>query len=101
VPLDPSRARRRYPGANQGSMVIALKIDLFLPASQFKAEMDAYVRTVRGLDAISPGESSYLPGGVEAAREQAFRADGIPIGADHRERLESVAAEFGVPVPWD
>jgi LDH2 family malate/lactate/ureidoglycolate dehydrogenase len=101
VPLDPSQARRSYPGANQGSMVIALKIDLFLPADEFKAEMDAYVRSVRQLEAFTPGESSYLPGGVEAERERAFGAHGIPVGTDHRQRLESVAREFGLTVPWD
>ncbi len=100
VPLDPARADRAYPGANQGSMVIALRIDLFLPAEQFKAEMDAYVRTVRGLESFTPGESSYLPGGVEAMRERAFRADGIPLGEEHRAALQSVAAEFGVSTPW-
>jgi LDH2 family malate/lactate/ureidoglycolate dehydrogenase len=82
-------------------MVIALKIDLFLPADAFKAEMDAYVRSVRQLEAFTPGESSYLPGGVEAERERAFAAGGIPVGTDHRQRLESVATEFGLTVPWD
>lgn len=100
VPLDPAEAERNFPGANQGSMVIALKIDLFLPAAQFKAEMDAYVRAVRALEAFTHGEQSYLPGGIEAQREQSFRMDGIPVGEEHRERLEGVAAEFGIPVPW-
>ena len=100
VPLDPDRAGRSFSGANQGSMVIALKIDLFLPAEQFKAEMDAYVRAVRGLTPLAPGQSSYLPGGIEADRERSFRADGIPVGEEHRAQLEAVAAEFGVTVPW-
>ncbi len=100
VPLESGRADRRYLGATQGSMVIALKIDLFLPPEQFKAEMDAYVRSVRALDAFSPGQHSYLPGGIEAARDQAFRADGIPIGETHQGLLQTVAAEFGVEVPW-
>ncbi len=100
VPLDPTRADRSFAGANQGSMVIALKIDLFLPAAQFKAEMDAYVRAVRALEAFTPGQQSFLPGGIEAQREQSFGSEGIPLGDEHRERLEGVAAEFGVAVPW-
>jgi LDH2 family malate/lactate/ureidoglycolate dehydrogenase len=100
VPLDPARARRTWSGANQGSMVVALKIDLFLPPAQFKAEMDAYVRAVRSLRALTPGQSSYLPGGIEAAREQAFRTEGIPLGEEHRALLQRAAEGLGVPVPW-
>jgi L-2-hydroxycarboxylate dehydrogenase (NAD+) len=100
VPLESDRAERRYTGANQGSMVIALRIDLFLPADQFKAEMDAYVRAVSRLESFAPGQCSYLPGGIEAERARSFRVDGIPLGEAHRVRLESVAAEFGIEVPW-
>lgn len=100
VPLDPARARRTWSGANQGSMVIALRIDLFLPPAQFKAEMDAYVRAVGALEPFVPGQPTYLPGGVEAARAREARAEGVPVGDEHRALLERAAAEFGVPVPW-
>ena len=100
VPLDAVRARRRWGGANQGSMVVALKIELFLPPAQFKAEMDAYVRAVRSLQPLAAGQSSYLPGGIEAARERAFRADGIPLGQEHRALLRRAAEGLGVAVPW-
>ena len=100
VPLDPARARPSWPGANQGSMVIALKIDLFLPADQFKAEMDAYVRAVRDLVSITPGQPAYLPGGVEAERERSSRTHGIPLGDEHRSLLAEAAAELGVDLPW-
>ncbi len=100
IPLDPAGARRRWPAANQGSMVVALRIELFLPPAEFKAEMDAYVRAVRSLEAFTPGQPSYLPGGVEAAREQAFRADGIPVGVEHQALLGAAARELGVAVPW-
>jgi LDH2 family malate/lactate/ureidoglycolate dehydrogenase len=100
VPLQTERADRSYPGANQGSMVIALRIDLFLPVEQFKAEMDAYVRAVRELQPLVPGERSHLPGGVEAEREQEFRAAGIPVGEEHQDALGTAAARLGVEVPW-
>jgi LDH2 family malate/lactate/ureidoglycolate dehydrogenase len=100
VPLDATRARRVWAGANQGSIVIALRIDLFLPPAQFKAEMDAYVRAVRSLDALTRGQRSYLPGGIEAEREREFRTHGIPLGAEHQARLEAAAADFDVRVPW-
>jgi LDH2 family malate/lactate/ureidoglycolate dehydrogenase len=100
VPLDPSRAVRRWPGANQGSMVVAMRIDLFTDPAAFKAEMDAYARAVRELTPIPGSSGSYLPGGPEAAKEAAYRVEGIPVGAEHQQLLDDVAAEFAVTVPW-
>ena len=100
VPLDPARATRTYRGANQGSLVMAFRIDLFLDAPQFKHEMDEYVRAVKKLQPLAGFAESFLPGGVEAARAQAYRAQGIPVGLEHRQRLEQVAQELGLHVPW-
>lgn len=100
VPLDPARADRVWSGANQGSLVITFRIDLFADPADFKAQMDDYVRTVRELRPIDPAHESFLPGGLEALRERTWSAEGIPIGATHRAELESVAREFGVTTPW-
>lgn len=100
VPVDAARAQRTFTGANQGSMVIAFKVSLFTPPEQFKAEMDRYVRAVRELKPFDSSPQSYLPGGIEAERERAYRRDGIPVGPEHRETLEALTAEFGLEVPW-
>ena len=100
VPLDADRARRRWSGANQGSMVIAMRIDLFADPAEFTAEMDAYARAVAALTPIPGATTSSLPGGPEAAKEAAYAVDGIPVGPEHQRELEQAAAEFGVPVPW-
>jgi LDH2 family malate/lactate/ureidoglycolate dehydrogenase len=100
VPIDQSRADRRWPGANQGSMVVAMRIDLFIDPATFKSEMDEYARTVRTLTPVPGASGSYLPGGPEAAKEAAYRAEGVPIGEEHRRLLEDVAIEFAVTVPW-
>ncbi len=100
VPLDPARAARTFPGATQGSLVMAFKISLFMPPEQFKAEMDLYVRAVRELKPFDGSGRSYLPGGPEAERERAYRREGVPVGAEHRGVLEALAAEFGLGVPW-
>lgn len=100
VPLEPDRARRRWTGANQGSMVIALRIDLFADPAQFTAEMDAYARTVRRLVPTPGATGSFLPGGPEAEREQDQRAYGIEVGRDHQRLLEQAAADCGLSVPW-
>ena len=101
VPIDPTRATRTYPGANQGSLVFAFHISLFMPPEQFKREMDEYVRRVRSLQPLEGFDQAYLPGGVEAARERAYRQEGIPVGQDHQERLQALADELGLDVPWE
>lgn len=100
VPLDPARATREYPGANQGSLVITLEISLFMQPDQFKREMDAYVRAVRALQPLSGFDRAFLPGGVEAERERQYRETGIPVGAEHQLALETAAGELGVVPPW-
>jgi len=100
VPIDPVRARHRYVGANQGSWVMAFRIDLFMPPAQFKAEMDEYVRRVTALQPLHGFDRAYLPGGIEAARERAYREEGIPLGREHQKRLQELAAELGLTPPW-
>lgn len=100
VPVDASRAQRAFPGANQGSMVVALQISLFMEPEQFKREMDAYVRAVEDLAPFAGAGRSYLPGGIEAERERTYRREGIPVGTEHRETLEALADELGLEVPW-
>lgn len=100
VPVDPARAQRAWEGANQGSLVMAFRIDLFMEPQQFKAEMDEYVRAVRALQPLPGFDESFLPGGVEAMRARTYREQGIPLGPQHQQRLEEVAQELGLPVPW-
>lgn len=100
VPLDPARAKRTWAGANQGSLVMAFRIDLFMEPQQFKHEMDEYVRAVRKLQPLAGFDESFLPGGVEAMRARTYREQGIPVGPQHKKRLEEVAQELGLQVPW-
>jgi L-2-hydroxycarboxylate dehydrogenase (NAD+) len=100
VPLDTERAQRTFAGANQGSLVMAFRIDLFLDPQQFKAEMDAYVRRVKTLQPLAGFRESFLPGGVEAVRARKFRTEGIPVGPEHQARLEQIAQELGMQPPW-
>jgi LDH2 family malate/lactate/ureidoglycolate dehydrogenase len=62
--------------------------------------MDEYVRAVRELTPLQGFKASYMAGGVEAEQEALFKAEGVPVGADHRQRLEEVAQQIGIEVPW-
>jgi len=98
--IEKERSPWKYEGANQGAFVIALRIDLFTDPDRFKNEMDVYVKKVRDLKPLVGFEESLLPGAIEARREAAYRADGIPVGKRHQDRLEELAGELGIEVPW-
>lgn len=100
VPVDTNRSTRTYAGANQGSLVMAFRIDLFMDPKQFKYEMDEYVRMIKKLKPLPGFEESLLPGGIEAVRRRKFSVEGIPVSATHQQRLEEVAQELGMQVPW-
>jgi L-2-hydroxycarboxylate dehydrogenase (NAD+) len=98
--IDPDPPRWHWPGANQGSLVIAFRIDLFAEPAVFKREMDVYVRRVRELRPLDGFDRSLMPGGLEAARERESLADGVRVGPEHRQRLEDLARELALSVPW-
>ena len=100
LPMDVSRITKDFEGANQGSLVVTFKIELFLDPAQFKAEMDEYVRRVRELEPMEGFNTSRLPGGPEVEREEVYRKEGIPVGAGHQERLEKLAGDLGIETPW-
>lgn len=98
--IDAAKPRWTWPGANQGALFFVFRIDLFMEPAAFKAEMDDYVRRVRQLAPLKGFDEAFMAGGVEVAREAEYRRDGIPLGDWQTKRLEEVAGELGVPVPW-
>ena len=38
--------------------------------------------------------------GTEAELERTYSREGIPVGPEHRARLEEMAAEIGIEPPW-
>jgi LDH2 family malate/lactate/ureidoglycolate dehydrogenase len=100
VPLDESRAVRKFPGANQGSLLVFLDPAHFIEPEALAREVDAYQQAVAALMPFPETGRATLPGRLEWEREHRWVTEGIPVGSRHREELASVAAEFGVSVPW-
>lgn len=101
LPMDEARAEKRFEGANQGALVVTFRIDLFDEPERLKREMDIYVRKVRELSPLVGFEEALLPGAIEARRETHYRAEGIPVGERHRSRLNELADDLEIEVPWD
>jgi LDH2 family malate/lactate/ureidoglycolate dehydrogenase len=98
--IDPEPPRWTWPGANQGSLVICLRIDLFTDPETFKQQMDAYVRRTRTLQPLIGFDRSLMPGEPEARSEREYRKTGIPVGVHHKERLDGLATALGIRAPW-
>jgi L-2-hydroxycarboxylate dehydrogenase (NAD+) len=98
--IDPEPPVWNWPGANQGALVVCFRIDLFTDPRAFRQEIDAYVRRVRELQPLTGFDRCFMPGGLEAARERQYRAEGVPVGPEHQARLELLAEELGIAVPW-
>jgi LDH2 family malate/lactate/ureidoglycolate dehydrogenase len=99
--MDPAKTPWTWEEANQGSLIICLRIDLFTDSRTFKEEMDEYVRRVRRLEPLPGFDQAYMAGGVEAARIAEYRRDGVPLVGWSRQRLETMADDLGLEVPWD
>lgn len=100
VPLEEARAERVWPGANQGSFIVVVDLNRFMPIEKFKAEMDAYSRQVQAMQPLSGQDRATLAGTLEWERERRYAREGIPIGPQHAEGLQRLAAEFGLESPF-
>jgi LDH2 family malate/lactate/ureidoglycolate dehydrogenase len=99
VPFDTKRSPRTWQGANQGSLTICFRIDLFISPETFKAEMDEYIRAIAKLEPIENYNESLLPGAIEIKRERDYCANGVPVGEQHGKRLQEIADYLGIEAP--
>ena len=99
VPVDAARANRRYPGANQGALLIALDPGGFMPREAFVREMEEYVARARRLAPMPGYDTAHLPGGPEWERERLWAESGPPLTKEHLERLEALGRELQVLCP--
>lgn len=99
VPLDPARDQRSWPGASQGSFLLAVDLARFFSLDGFKAEMDAYARTVRQMEPLAGLADARLAGAPEWEQEQASRQSGIRLSPPHAALLRTLAADAGLVPP--
>jgi LDH2 family malate/lactate/ureidoglycolate dehydrogenase len=98
VPADENKASPKWQGANQGSFILALDIERFIPRETFLAEMEDYNQLVSQMQPLPGCDKPYLPGGLEAERFAAWKEEGVPVGKEHRQLLEDVGKEMAVPL---
>ncbi len=73
----------KWPGAPSGGLIIVMDIAAFVPAEEFRSGIDFLVRGVRETMEPLPGnEEATLPGTIEHRNQQAYAAEGVPIGLE-------------------
>jgi LDH2 family malate/lactate/ureidoglycolate dehydrogenase len=85
---------------NVGHVVVAVRTDLFLPADEFGARMDAILRMLKATPpAPGAGARVLVPGEIELANERHNTALGIELGAPIESQLGRLGDELGIPFP--
>ena len=81
---------------NTGQMILALKIENFLPVQEFKREVDANIREIRSSERADGVDRIWLPGEQSWHRIQERTTNGIPLNPGLLKSLNDVAAGLGI-----
>jgi LDH2 family malate/lactate/ureidoglycolate dehydrogenase len=78
----------------------ALRIDTFLANDEFCRRIDELIDLMHACPPALGTERIFVPGEIEHETEQRRRAEGIPINQALQAELAALAAELGVPSPF-
>ncbi len=79
----------------------AMRIDAFRPASEFKKDMDRWIRAFRNAGVIEGKERVIIPGDPERESEQIKMKEGITLSEKSFEGIKKVSEKLAVPLPFD
>jgi LDH2 family malate/lactate/ureidoglycolate dehydrogenase len=81
---------------NTGQSVVALSVEAFAPVAEFKRQVDAMVRTIRGSPRLPGVERIWLPGEQSHTKRLDRLQYGIPVPPPLRKSLDELAKELGI-----
>ena len=96
LPGSPDRTRNKARGG-MGHFFIALRIDRFRPAEEFRREVDKNLRLLRTARLQEGVERIFTPGEMEHERELEGHSLGVPVYYKVADDLRSLATTAGVP----
>lgn len=82
------------PGKGIGHFFGAMRVDAFRPASEFKENMDNWLRRFRGAKPIEGEEKVLIPGDPEREMQQSRMEHGIPLLQPVAEDLQKLAEKL-------
>lgn len=74
----------------------ALRVDAFIPSTQFKARVDQLARQLRSSEPAPGFEHTYAPGQMEAECARTYQREGIPLNRATLQDLHAAAMRLGV-----
>lgn len=92
----PSGADGKPLPANLGHFFGAWRLDAFRDPDEFKADMDSFIRELKGGNLAEGAERIYVHGDKEYEEYQRRTTNGIPLGAKVEASLKQIAADLGV-----
>jgi LDH2 family malate/lactate/ureidoglycolate dehydrogenase len=93
----PKDAEGRPLPADLGHFFGAWRLDAFRPAEAFKADMDAFIRELKGGSLAEGAARIYVHGEKEFEESDRRSERGIPLEAKVEASLKQIAADLGVP----
>jgi LDH2 family malate/lactate/ureidoglycolate dehydrogenase len=81
---------------NTGQAIMALSIEAFIPAAEFKKTVDELIRDIRQSRRLPGVDRIWLPGEQSHAKRIDRRAHGVPMPKALRQSLDAVARELNV-----
>jgi L-2-hydroxycarboxylate dehydrogenase (NAD+) len=92
----PSDADGKPLPANLGHFFGAWRLDAFRPPEEFKADMDAFIRELKGGNLAEGATRIYLHGEKEFEEANRRREHGIPLSPKVEASLRQIAAELDI-----
>ncbi len=86
------------PGKGIGHFFGALRTDAFRPSTEFKKEMDNWIRLFKNAKAINEKEPVIIPGEPERQLEKERRITGIPLSEEVIDDLQMLGERFGLRI---
>jgi LDH2 family malate/lactate/ureidoglycolate dehydrogenase len=68
-----------------------IRIDSFMPVTQFKARMDELIRQMKNSERAPDHERIFIPGEIELETRERYQRDGIPLPANLLEELRQTS----------
>jgi len=84
------------PGKGIGHFFGAMRIDAFRPASDFKNDMDLWIKRFRCTEPINNSQPVVIPGDPERKSQKERLANGIPIHQAVLEDLDQLASKLNI-----
>jgi LDH2 family malate/lactate/ureidoglycolate dehydrogenase len=81
---------------NTGHAVVAVSVEAFAPAAEFKRHVDGAIRTMRAAERLPGVERIWLPGEQSHHKRQERVKNGIPMPKPLRDSLNAAARDFGI-----